>query len=350
MPVRLGIWAGGNVEGSDAGDDIVHRRPQLGAGRPGRVQRDQSGGGGAQVAPGIAQHAFDDPHRAGRRIVGGEVANQLGCQKLVGRRMVRQERQGSDSAGFAGRERTVQHGLHAGFPGERAVAKAGRVGLQVDGPAGQDIGERSDIGLRVAGQRADGVQFQALAGQIFVQAAMGLQANAAVGTDGSGIVQIQQHRGVAHRGQQHVTEAAGDVRADGFFHEGGGDRGAGCAPGRDGEVVGPKPDQPFAERGGGDDRVCQLAVCLGPEQSARSGFARRWLGHAIFTQGGETGGGGRGIVEAGWIRLLYLVQQPCGGIGRQRFPAPPAQAKPDESHGCSCVHIRLSSGPAGVGL
>ena len=55
---------------------------------------------------------------------------------------------------------------------------------------------------------------------------MGLLAERAVGAEGAGVVQIQQHGRMAHHRQHHVLEAAGDMRADGLLDEGGGDGGA----------------------------------------------------------------------------------------------------------------------------
>ena len=68
------------------------------------------------------------------------------------------------------------------------------------------------------------------------------------GPDRADVVEIEQHRRVAHHRQQHVGEAAGDMRADRLLDEGARQRGALAAAQRDREVVGPEPDQPFAER------------------------------------------------------------------------------------------------------
>ncbi len=55
---------------------------------------------------------------------------------------------------------------------------------------------------------------------------MGALAERAVGTEGGGVVQVEQHGRMAHDRQHHVAEAAGDMRADRFLDEGGRDRGA----------------------------------------------------------------------------------------------------------------------------
>jgi hypothetical protein len=240
-------------------------------------------------------------------------------------------------------ELVFQYRLGARFVGEWAVAEAGRVGFQVDRPAGEDIREGRDIGLGVAGLRADGVQFHALAGEVFVQAAMGFQADRAVGAERPGIVEIQQHRRVAHDRQHHVAELAGDVGADGFLDEGGGNGGARTLAPGNGEVVGPEPDQAFAERGRSRDRVGQLGGGLRLEQGRDTGFAGRWLCLTIFMQRRQPLGGGRRIIQPCGIGLVNLIQQPSCWVGRQRFGATAAKAEPHESLSGADVHGRHCS-------
>ena len=88
-----------------------------------------------------------------------------------------------------------------------------RYGL-ADRPAGQDLGEIGDVVLRVGRAHAERVQFQDLARQILVEAAVAIDAGDRVGTDRLGVVEVQQHRRMAFGGEQHVGEAAEYMRAD----------------------------------------------------------------------------------------------------------------------------------------
>ena len=224
-------------------------------------------------------------------------------------------------------------GLRARLVGERAEAEAGRFGAQVDRPAGQDLGEIRHVGLGVAGGGADGVQLHALAGEVLVQAAMAALAGRAVRADRAGVVQVDQHGRVAHHRQQHVLEPAGDMRADGLLDEGAAQRG-GAAADRDGEMVGPEPDQPFAERRRGGQGVLQRGARLahdtargrGARPSAACSAGRSAAPPApvaVLVAAGRCGSG----------RLAQLVQQPGGRVGGQRFLAAAAEAEADQ---CLC--------------
>jgi hypothetical protein len=119
------------------------------------------------------------------------MGRQLGGKETVGRRVRRQEAQGRDTARLRSRKALLHHDLFARFMRCGAEAEAWRVLPQFDRPAGQHLGESGDVGLGVAGQRADGVQLHALAGQILIQAAVAALAGGTVRTDRSGVVQIQ---------------------------------------------------------------------------------------------------------------------------------------------------------------
>ncbi len=166
---------------------------------------------------------------------------------------------------------------------------------------------------------------------------MAAQAGRAVGTDGAGVVQIHQHRRVAHHREQHRAEAAGDMRADGFLHIGGGDRMGAALARADGKMVGPEPDQALAERRFGRQGVVH--------QRNAAGFGERWdaaigLGGflvAVEAQGGEAVGAAGHAGGAG-IRAAELVQQPGWRVGRRRLGAARAEAEADQGIGGSDVH------------
>ena len=77
--------------------------------------------------------------------------------------------------------------------------------LHVDADAGQDAGQRLDIGLRVAGADPHGVQFHDLAGVVLVEMPGGVV----------GIVEIAQHRRMMQRGDEQIAELAERVGANG---------------------------------------------------------------------------------------------------------------------------------------
>ena len=196
------------------------------------------------------------------------------------RRMGRQEMQRRDAAFLAWRKAPAHDDLLARLVRERAEAEAGRIGPQVDRPAGQHPGEVGHVGLGVAGGGADGVQFEALARQVLVQPALAALTGRAVRADRAGVVQIQQHRGMAHHRQQHVGEPTGDMRADRFLDEGAGHSRALATAQRDREVIGPEPDQSFAERRLGRQRVGQLRRRVLAEQGPAARLTRRTDGFA----------------------------------------------------------------------
>ena len=204
--VHVGSFLRRQVERAQAGHDVVLRVAQFGAGLPDGIERDQRCGRGAEIASGVAQGGLDMAHRVGRRIVGDEMARQLGGEEAVGGRVVGEEMQHRDAAGFAGREAVAHDDLFARLMREGAEAEPGRVGAQVDRPAGQHLGEVGNVGLGVAGGGADGVQFHAFAGEVLVQAAMAALAGGAVGADRLGVVQVDQHGGVVHHRHQHGLE------------------------------------------------------------------------------------------------------------------------------------------------
>jgi hypothetical protein len=134
-----------------------------------------------EVGVEVAQHRLDRSHRVRGGIVRGEMAHKLGGEEAVHLGVVGKERQRGNATGFIGWELLLHHRLYARLMRKRAAAEAGRISLRSDRPAGQDVGERCDVDLAVACRGADGVQFQALARQVFVQPAMGALPDRAVG-------------------------------------------------------------------------------------------------------------------------------------------------------------------------
>jgi hypothetical protein len=127
-------------------------------------------------------------------------------------------------------------------------------------PAGEHGRECRDVCLGVAAVDAQGVQFEHLTREVFVQAGdarhdavvalLPRQAShdARVRPGGERVVEVAQHRCMLSRRHQQLIEVAGDVGPDRFAFERA-DQPARCALGhRHREVIGPEQRQPFAER------------------------------------------------------------------------------------------------------
>ena len=204
--------------------------------------------------------------RSGRRLVGDEVARELGGDVAGGRR----------TAGEIGERRLpfghaalvvalAEQCLVAGLVDHRVEAElAGFLRLRpAHAPAGQDLREFLHVGLRVAAVDAEGVQLQQLARQVLVQALIAGAAGARVRADRGGVVEIDQHGRVADHGAQHVVEAAGDVRADGLALEGADEHGQNRLAGDgDREMVAPEMgealDQGSLGMNGGERALADL--------------------------------------------------------------------------------------------
>ncbi len=230
--------------------------------------------------------------------------------------------------------------LCPGLVGDRAEAEARRISPQVDRPAGQQLGEIGDIRLSVASGRTDRVQFQAFACQVLVEAAMAALARRAVWPNRPGIVEIHQHRRMAHDGEQHVLEPPGDVRADRLLDEGASSR-RHTTPDRDGEVIGPEPHQPLTEGPRRGQRILQSGRGLGVVQSAARAARRVAASQPDPARSAASPrAGARPRLADPWVWVRQLAAQPLGRIARHTFPTTATQP---EAHKCLCstnVHDR----------
>ena len=82
------------------------------------------------------------------------------------------------------------------------------------GPAGEHLGEAGDVVLGVDAAHAERMQLEDLAREVLVEAGVADEAGHGVGADRARVVEIDQHRRVAFRRQQHVGEAAEHMRPD----------------------------------------------------------------------------------------------------------------------------------------
>ena len=81
-------------------------------------------------------------------------------------------------------------------------------------PAGDDLGEIGDVGLRIDGAHAERMQLEDLAREILVEALVAVEAGHRIGADRARIVEIEQHGRMGLDRQQHVGEPAEHMRAD----------------------------------------------------------------------------------------------------------------------------------------
>ncbi len=161
-------------------------------------------------------------HQGGRRVVADEEHRQLARHEL------RRRGRGHDAVQrlvhrrhALGPQRLAQQDLGRivvplGVELEKAIAQV--IGLQRRGHPGrrrigiagaetharQHMGHGLHIGLGVAAAHAHGVQLQKLAGVVFVDVALGV----------AGVVQVEQHRRVAHARFEQRAEVAQGVGAD----------------------------------------------------------------------------------------------------------------------------------------
>ena len=247
--------------------------------------------------------------------------------------MGRQEAQRGHAAFLARRKAPAHDGLLARLVREGAEAEAGRIAPQVDRPAGQHAREVRHVRLGVSGGGADRVQFEAFPRQVLVQPALAALAGRAVRSRRGDVVEIQQHRGMAHDREQHVGEAPGDMRADRLLDERPHQRRALASAQRNREVVGPEPDQPLAERRRRGERIAQLRRRILAEHRPSRATGRRRPVLPVLAQRRQSGGRGRGICQPQGIRAAELRPRPGARIGGERLAATAAQAEPHERMG-----------------
>ena len=104
------------------------------------------------------------------------------------------------------------------------------------------------------------MQFEDLAGEIFVEAALLPQAGERVGPDRARIVEIDQHRRMGFDRQQHVAEPPEHMRADRFALIRPADLAHIALIRRHAEMVGPEPHQPFDEADLGAERGIEAGL------------------------------------------------------------------------------------------
>ena len=125
-----------------------------------------------------------------------------------------------------------------------------------DRPAGQDACQRLDIVLRVAAIDAERVQLHHLARQILVEADMTALPGLRIRADREHLVEIEQHRRMPLGGEQHIDEAAGDMRPDRLALESPGEAADDRPHAGYSEMIAPEARQPFLQRRIAiDDRV-----------------------------------------------------------------------------------------------
>jgi len=227
-------------------------------------------------------------------------------------------------------------------------------GQPLDGPAGEHPREFGDVGLAVAAVHAERVQLQYLPGEILVQAAPlaaesgGALADARIGADRLGLVEIEQHGRMPLDGDQHVAELAEHVRPDRLELEQAGHADHRQFVGGNREMVRPEMDHALDEWGRRDEGSVGAGADHGeiilPADAADE--AAGGIGQAgQLVAGLHAGGRGarRGGLHAhGGLRL---------GLGRRLPPAHPRAR--GRAAGCLAVRagrLRLAASHFPTGL
>ena len=172
-----------------------------------------------QIAVAVAQHAGDAVHRVFRRIVGDEVPDQLGGEEAMRLGMGGRKRSAATPPSSPGGKRRP---MTICSPGSCAKGRKRKPGGSPCRSIDQPVSTRAKlghVGLGVAGSRADRVQFQAFARQVLVQPALAALPGLAVRPDRAGVVEVEQHRGVAHRPPAACRRSGRDMRADRLLDE-----------------------------------------------------------------------------------------------------------------------------------
>ncbi len=150
-----------------------------------------------------------------------------------------------------------------------AEAAGVRIPQPRDRPAGQDAGKRLDVLLRIAAIDAERVQLEDLTAEILVESLAGAPADQRVGPDRLNVVEVEAHPRMARHGEQHIGEAAGDVRADRLALEGADEAAHHRAHRRNREVIAPEEYQPLEQRRLAGDRRVHPGADLGEEDGAQ---------------------------------------------------------------------------------
>ena len=228
--------------------------------------------------------------------------------------------------------------------------------------------ELGDVGLRVPAANAERMQLQDLARQVLVEAARSLlplarpHAGQAARTDRLRLVEVQQHRRMAHDRQQQVFEAAQHVRADRIGLEAAGQPDDQELVDRDREVVRPEVHQSLDEGGRGQQRArCARAYGrdvrvpplpqVGLADAASLSFGRLANGALLRQPRLDERGGARQRFPRRRSRLvgLELRQQPALRLRRRRLVGPGAEAEAVQRDGRRAHGARLSASECNCG-
>ena len=176
-PARMRTMSPGSPGRTQRRDDPFARPLDLGLlRRPGFGRRDQRLRHLLEVAVGVEKTLRQPIDERRRRVVGNEMARQLGRDVLRRRRMTREvgEHRAPLLDAVVGDKRCRSPSARRARA--RAAMKTNsppwfgiRHGRQ-DRPAGQDLGEIGDVGLGVDGAHAERVQFEDFAREVLVEA------------------------------------------------------------------------------------------------------------------------------------------------------------------------------------
>ena len=177
---------------------------------------------------------------------------------------------------------------------------------------------------------AECVQFEAFAREVLVEAAMLLGADGTVGAYRPVVIEVVEHGRVPHDRFQQIHEASGDMRPDGFLDIGAiqAERPRPAAR-RNGEVVGPEPDQTLPERKRGGGGMAQRGCHFPGEETCEAHFRRLTGIDGLLISPVDENRVEHGRAAGGQQRIccVQLPLQPSPRVGRQGLGANPAKAE-----------------------
>src|SRR6185503_4951946 len=216
-----------------------------------------------QIAAAVDKRFGDVLDGVGRRLIGNEMPRKLQrdvpcCRRMSGEVGEHCARLGHARLTVARAENRLGARLMRDvMKCELARLAAAGKSIGTDRPAGERTRECGDVLLRVTAVYAERVQLENLAREVLVDAEFAIAVRSTpvatlrelrVRSNGSLVVQVQNHRGMRLDGGQHVREPTRNVRPDRLVLQRAREREDLRLVGGNREVVGPEVDQALAKR------------------------------------------------------------------------------------------------------
>src|SRR6185436_13617293 len=260
----LARLSGNEIERAERGYDQLVRCLEFRCGPRPRCRSVEHGSMNCrQIAAAVDKRFGDVLDGVGRRLIGNEMPRKLQrdvpcCRRMSGEVGEHCARLGHARLTVARAENRLGARLMRDvMKCELARLAAAGKSIGTDRPAGERTRECGDVLLRVTAVYAERVQLENLAREVLVDAEFAIAVRSTpvatlrelrVRSNGSLVVQVQNHRGMRLDGGQHVRESTRNVRPDRLVLQRAREREDLRLVGGNREVVGPEVDQALAKR------------------------------------------------------------------------------------------------------